>query len=155
MNNKQRAVLVVLAVLAGLLFPAVAWFYIAGTMPAIHIRTVAPNGTVIGCGSDRTCVYDNTIDIFNASPGSHELFGPLQVAFYVGALTGGLAVAFVLLLLTYFVQGRETQGAIGKHCTRLASYLSSSMLGTFMNRYVYRCMHYASAWIGTILRSEG
>jgi hypothetical protein len=106
MDNKQRAALAILAVLAGLLFPVVGWFYIAGTMPAIHIRTVAPNGTLIACASNGTCVYDNTIDIFNSIPGSHELFGPLQVAFFVGALTGGFAVALVLLFLTYFVRGQ-------------------------------------------------
>jgi hypothetical protein len=106
MDNKQRAVLVILAVLAGLLFPVIGWFSIAGTMPAIHIRTVAPNGTLIACASNGTCVYDNTIDIFNAIPGSHELFGPLQVAFFVGALTGGFAVALVLLFLTLFVRGQ-------------------------------------------------
>jgi uncharacterized protein (DUF2062 family) len=106
MNTKQRAALTILAVLAGLLFPVIGWFFIAGTMPAIHIRTVAPNGTLITCGSDGTCVYDNTIDIFNAIPGSHELFGPLQTAFFVGALTGGFAVALVLLFLTYFVRGQ-------------------------------------------------
>jgi hypothetical protein len=106
MDKKQRAALAILAVLAGLLFPVIGWFYISSTMPAIHIRTVAPNGTVIACGSSGTCVYDNTIDIFNAIPGSHELFGPLQVAFFLGALTGGFAMALVLLFLTYFVRGQ-------------------------------------------------
>jgi hypothetical protein len=104
MDNKQRAVLAILAVLAGLLFPVIGWFYISGTMPAIHIRTIAPNGTLITCGSNGTCVYDNTIDIFDAAPGSHELFGPLQSAFFVGALTGGFAVALVLLIFTYFLR---------------------------------------------------
>jgi hypothetical protein len=104
MDNKQRAVLAILAVLAGLLFPVIGWFYISGTMPAIDIRTVAPNGTVISCGSNGTCVYDNAIDIFNALPGSHELFGPLQAAFFIGALTGGFAIALVLLIFMYFVR---------------------------------------------------
>jgi len=104
MNNTQRAVLAILAILAGLLFPVVGWFYIDGTMPAIHIHSVAPNGTLITCSSNGSCVYDNTIDIFDAIPGSGELFGPLQVAFFVGALTGGFAVALVLLFLMYFVR---------------------------------------------------
>jgi hypothetical protein len=106
MNNKQRAVLATLAVLAGLFFPVIGWFYVGAAMPGIHIRTVAPNGTVIACGSEGTCVYDNTIDIFNPSPGSNGLFGPLQVAFFIGALTGGFAVALVLLFLMYFVRGQ-------------------------------------------------
>jgi len=106
MNTKQQAALAILAILAGLLFPAIGWFFIANTMPAIHVRTVAPNGTVIACERNGTCVYDNTIDIFNAPPGGSELFGPLQVAFLVGALTGGIAVALVLLVLAYAVRGR-------------------------------------------------
>lgn len=106
MNTKQRAALAILAVLAGLLFPAIGWFFIADTMPAIHVRTLAPNGTVITCRSNGACVYDNTIDIFNAPPNGNELLGPLQVAFIVGAVTGGLAVTLVLLFLIFFVRGQ-------------------------------------------------
>jgi nitrogen fixation-related uncharacterized protein len=122
MNTRQRAVLALLAVLAALLFPVIGWFFLAGTMPAIHVRTVAPNGTVIACGSNGTCVYDNTIDIFNAISGSHELFGPLQVAFFVGALTGGFAVALVLLFLTYFVWGEAKGTKEEKKTTRKDSH---------------------------------
>jgi len=104
--NKQRAVLAILVVLAALLFPLIGWFYIGSEIPDLHIRTVAVNGTVITCGSNGTCVYDNTIDIFSPSPSGHAFFGPLQVAFLVGALTAGLAVAMVLLFLIYFTGGQ-------------------------------------------------
>ena len=106
MDRKQGAVLAILAVLAALLFPLLGWFYIGTEIPGLHIRTVALNGTIITCGRNGTCVYDNTIDIFNAPPGGHALFGPLQVAFFVGALTGALAVALVLVFLMYFTRAR-------------------------------------------------
>lgn len=110
MSRKRRVLSVIVVIMAGLLFPIVGWFYLGSTMPAIRIRTVAPNGSIITCGPDGTCIYENTIDIFNPTPGSNQWFGPLQIGFFVGALTGGFAVALVLVSYTYLSREEEQRG---------------------------------------------
>ena len=91
----QLIVTVVVAVL--LLFGG--WFLIATTMPALHIRTVGPNGDVIKCQTNGACVYENNIDLSYA-------FGPLQEAFFVGATTAGIGVALVVASF-YSLRGGE------------------------------------------------
>jgi len=95
---RNRTLLTVTAVIAVLLLFG-GWLLIATTMPGLHIRTVGPNGDVIKCQTNGTCVYENTIDISYA-------FGPLQDAFFVGAITAGIGVALITASL-YTVRGRE------------------------------------------------
>jgi len=92
---RNRTTLIVTAVVAVLLLFA-GWLLIATTMPALHIRTVGPNGDVIKCQTNGTCVYDNILNIM----------GPLQDAFFVGAITAGIGVALVVASF-YTVRGRE------------------------------------------------
>ena len=95
---RNRILLTVTAVIAVLLLLG-GWLLIATTMPGLHIRTVGPNGDVIKCQTNGTCVYENTIDI-------SYVFGPLQDAFFVGAITAGIGVALVTASL-YTVRSRE------------------------------------------------
>jgi len=116
MNRKRRALSMIVVILAGLLFPVVGWFYLGSTMPAIRIRSVAPNGSIITCAPDGTCVYENTIDIFSPIAGSNAWLGPLQIAFFVGAFMGGFAVALILVSYSFFL--REEQPGMRKTRTR-------------------------------------
>jgi len=95
---RNRILLIVTGVVAVLLLFG-GWLFIATTMPGLHIRTVGPNGDVIKCQTNGTCVYENIINISYA-------FGPLQDAFFVGAITAGIGVALVVASL-YTVRGRR------------------------------------------------
>ena len=95
---RNRILLIVTVVVAVLLLFG-GWLFIATTMPGLHIRTVGPNGDVIKCQTNGTCVYENIINISYA-------FGPLQDAFFVGAITAGIGVALVVTSF-YTMRGRE------------------------------------------------